>query len=101
MKFARIIGRVTLSVSDVSYKGARLLIGLPTVPERAHYEREAPLGSGNSLVIYDKLGAGEGDLVAYTDGGEASAPFEKPTPCDAYVAAIVEQINWQPLKQGA
>lgn len=96
MKFARIIGRVTLNVADPSYKGGCFLIGLPCLPDMPAPSRGKGLPKGNSLVIYDSLGAGEGDLVAYTDGGEASAPFAASTPCDAYNAAIVDSVYWKP-----
>lgn len=92
MKFARVIGRVTLSVADPAFKGGRFLIGMPCAPET----RPADTSRGNSLVIYDNLGASESDLIAYTDGGEAAAPFKDPTPCDAYNAAILDTVYWNP-----
>lgn len=100
MKFARIIGRVTLSVGDSSYKGGRFLLGIPCKPEDPDPGGQRALPRGNSFVIYDNLGATEGDLIAYTDGGEASAPFAVPTPCDAYNAAILDAVNWKPLSTG-
>lgn len=97
MKFARIIGRVTLSVADPSYKGGRFLLGMPCGPDTPEPIRGQPLPKGNSLVIYDQLGATDADLVAYTDGGEAAAPFSEPTPCDAYNAAILDGVFYEPL----
>jgi ethanolamine utilization protein EutN len=99
VKFARIIGRLTLNVADPSYSGSRLLVGIPSLPKKTEFNREDEIDAGNSFVIYDNLGASEGDLIAYTDGGEASAPFELPTPCDAYCAAIVDEIFWNPLNE--
>lgn len=93
MKFARIIGRVTLSLVDPGYNGPRFLLALPVSPNTPEPARGKPLSRGNSFVLYDDLGATEGDLVAYTDGGEAAAPFAHPTPCDAYNAAILDQVN--------
>ena len=97
MRFARIIGRVTLNVAESSYTGGRFLIGIPCLPELEPAEGES-IPKGNSLVIFDRLGATENDLVAYTDGGEAAAPFEDPTPCDAYNAAIIDHVFWNPPK---
>ena len=97
MKFARIIGRVTLNIADPAYQGGRFLLGIPCKPDCAPPERGQALPKGNSFVIYDSLGATEGDLIAYTDGGEASAPFEEPTPCDAYNAAILDTVFWKPI----
>lgn len=99
MKFARIVGRVTLNVADASYKGGRFLIAVPCGAEDPEPVRGKTFPKGNSFVIYDNLGATESDLVAYTDGGEASAPFPEPTPCDAYNAAIIDRVHYQPLPQ--
>lgn len=96
MKFARVIGRVTLSSADPSYRGARFLLALPGGPGTPEPEAGQPLPKGNSFVVYDNLGASVPDLIAYTDGGEASAPFVEPTPCDAYNAAILDQVYWKP-----
>lgn len=96
MKFARIIGRTTLSIADPAYAGGRFLIGLPCGPQSAEATGTDTLWKGNSLVIYDNLGASVNDLIAYTDGGEASAPFPEPTPCDAYNAAILDAVHWSP-----
>lgn len=93
MKFARIIGRVTLNTVDPAYCGPRFLIALPVSPSAPEPRRGRALSKGNSFVLYDDLGASEGDLVGYSDGGEASAPFAVPTPCDAYNAAILDQVN--------
>jgi ethanolamine utilization protein EutN len=55
-----------------------------------------PLAPGSSLVMYDQLGAGVGHVVGFTEGAEATAPFPEPTPVDAYCAAIIDQIFYQP-----
>jgi len=95
MRLARVIGRVTLSMADPGFAGGRFLLGLPCRPDTPPLSA-APLPKGNSLVIFDCLGARLGDLVAYTDGAEAAAPFQRPTPCDAYNAAILDVVHWTP-----
>ena len=46
------------------------------------------------LVIWDELGAGEGDLVAISEGGEAAQPFRPELkPVDAYCAAILDNVH--------
>jgi ethanolamine utilization protein EutN len=42
----------------------------------------------------DDLGAGDGQLVAFSEGGEAAQPF-KPLdkPIDAYVAALIDHLD--------
>ncbi len=96
MKFARVIGRVTLSAAEESLSGGRFLVALPCRPDEGEPIAKEPLPKGNSFVVYDRLGASPPDLIAYTDGGEAAAPFVQPTPCDAYNAAILDEVNWDP-----
>lgn len=97
MRFARVIGRVTLNVTDPAFKGGRFLIGMPCRPAAGVQAGDLHQCGGNSLVIYDNLGASLNDIIAYTDGGEAAAPFAEPTPCDAYNAAIVDTVSWTPF----
>ncbi|MCD8482938.1 MAG: ethanolamine utilization protein EutN [Verrucomicrobia bacterium] len=93
----KIIGRVTMSKVDASFVGARFLVAVPAGPEDApDYAPLTPLPLGSSFVVYDNLGATVGDLIGYTDGGEAAAPFVEDTPCDAYNAAILDRCNYQP-----
>jgi ethanolamine utilization protein EutN len=49
---------------------------------------------GESLVVWDDLGAGIGETVCFSEGGEAVQPF-KPNvkPVDAYLAAIIDTLN--------
>ncbi|MCC5835107.1 MAG: ethanolamine utilization protein EutN [Opitutales bacterium] len=97
MKLALVIGRVVLNTLDPAYKGARFLLALPWKPGLP----EGQLPKGNSFVVYDKLGASAGDLIGYSDGGEAAAPFAEPTPCDAYNCAIIDRILHQPPETAA
>ena len=53
-------------------------------------------GGGPNLVVYDRLGAGQGAIIGFTEGAEASQPFEHDAPVDAYCACIVDQIFHQP-----
>jgi len=45
---------------------------------------------------YDNLGAGIGHVIGFTEGAEATAPFDNPTPVDAFNAAIVDEIFYTP-----
>lgn len=97
MKMAKVIGRVTLSRVDPSFVGARFLVALPAGPEDApECSPLTALPVGSSFVVYDNLGATTGDLIGYTDGGEAAAPFVDDTPCDAYNAAIIDRCHYHP-----
>ena len=46
-------------------------------------------------MAYDHLGAGEGDLIAFSESREAVMPFypEKRVPIDAYNAAIMDNTT--------
>ena len=108
MRLGHVIGRVTLSQQDPAYKGGRFLLVQPF--DKGSYERErvdgakplvharsdTPLAKGNSLVVYDNLGADLGHIIGFTEGAEATAPFDQPTPVDAFNAAIVDQIFYTP-----
>lgn len=97
MKVGQVIGRVTLNVCDSSYRAGRFLLVLPLSRAQLAGAPQVPLAKGNSLVIYDNLGAGSGDLVAYSEGAEATAPFDQPTPVDAINCGMVDRIDYHPL----
>ncbi len=97
MRIARVKGRVTLSPKVDELKPGSLLIceamdaaGLDDV--EGFTRRESDMAE--SLVVFDHFGAGEGDLIAFTEGGEATQPFRpERVPVDAYCAAIVDRIS--------
>jgi microcompartment protein CcmK/EutM len=96
MRLGYVIGRVTLARQDPSYRGGRFLLVQPLSKDQFRGAPITPLARGSSLVIYDNLGAGVGHLVGFTEGSEAAAPFDDPTPVDAYNAALVDQIFYTP-----
>ena len=96
MKIGRVIGRVTLSHADESYRGGRFFLVLPATREHLQSSDPDHLPKGNSAVMYDALGTDIGDLVAYREGGEASMPFGVDTPCDAYNCLILDRIDYRP-----
>ncbi len=96
MRLGTVIGRVTLTIKEPVYSGGCLLIVQPFSREQFAGAPKRPLAKGSSVVVYDELGADEGSIVGFTEGAEASQPFEGAAPVDAYVACIVTQINYQP-----
>ncbi len=96
MRLGHVIGRVTLSQQDPAYHGGRFLLVQPFGRDQFRGAGMTPLAAGSSLVVYDQLGAGVGHVVGFTEGAEATAPFPEPTPVDAYCAAIVDEIFYQP-----
>ncbi len=96
MRLGHVIGRVTLSKQDPAYHGGRFLVVQPFTAAQFAGAPMTPLAPGASLVVYDNLGAGTGDVIGFTEGAEATAPFEQPTPVDAFNAAIVERVFYNP-----
>jgi ethanolamine utilization protein EutN len=96
MRLGHVIGRVTLSKQDPAFSGARFLLVQPFGVEQFAGAPMLPLAAGNTLVIYDNLGAGAGHIVGFTEGAEASAPFDQPTPVDAFNAAIIDEVFYHP-----
>jgi len=98
MRIGHVIGRVTLNHFDPPLKGGRWLMVHPVGVddlEGACAERP-PLHAGYGPVIYDNLGAGDGDIVGYVEGAEATAPFDGDMPIDAICVAIFDSIHYQP-----
>lgn len=103
MRLGQVIGRVTLSRQEPSYKAGRFLVVLPYVPpvgqSQCPQENPEKLATGNSLVVYDNLGASTGDVIAYSESGEAAAAFKDPTPVDAFNCALLDHTFWNPPKK--
>ena len=97
MRIGQVIGRMVMSSMESSYEGGRYLVVMPvTNRQLSEGPLEPPFPAGNSLVVYDNLGACEGDLIGYSESGEAAAAFSKPTPVDAFNAGIIDRFNYQP-----
>ena len=90
MRIGEVIGTVTLSRVHPTMTGARWLV---VVPLSLDALRAKGPGAGEDLVIYDSLGAGPGSRIAFSEGGEAAAPFlPGRKPVDAYCAALLDQL---------
>jgi ethanolamine utilization protein EutN len=96
MRLGTVIGRITLTQKEPVYTGGHLLIVQPFSHAQFAGAAGVPLAPGSSLVVFDQLGAADGSIVGFTEGAEASQPFDGPAPVDAYVACIVTQINYDP-----
>ncbi|HEV3340596.1 MAG TPA: EutN/CcmL family microcompartment protein [Pirellulales bacterium] len=91
MRIGKVIGTVTLNRSHPSLTAACLRLAVPmTLDELARGVEPA----GEELVIYDELGAGQGSLIAISEGGEAAQPFyPNMKPVDAYNGAILDSVD--------
>jgi microcompartment protein CcmK/EutM len=92
MRIGLVKGRVCQSQSYDTLVGGRFLI--VEVQDRFALSGGARRTT-ESVVVYDHLGATDGDLIAFTESREATMPFypEKRVPLDAYNAAILDSAT--------
>ncbi|MGD9629805.1 MAG: EutN/CcmL family microcompartment protein [Pyrinomonadaceae bacterium] len=83
MQIARVIGTVVSTVKNASLDGRKFLI-VQTL--------DADLQpKGRPMVALDAVGAGEGELVFWCRGKEASFPFKRDeTPTDCTIVGIID-----------
>jgi ethanolamine utilization protein EutN len=91
MRIGEVIGTVTLNRAHPSLGSGALRLVVPlTLADLAG--DATPIGE--TLVVYDELGAGVGSRIAFSEGGEAAQPFlPEIRPVDAYNAAILDSIQ--------
>jgi microcompartment protein CcmK/EutM len=91
MRIGKVVGRIVMTQTYDTLVGGRFL--LVQVQDRFSLIGQ-PRKSTESLVVYDNLGATDGDLIAFTESREATMPFypEKKVPLDAYNAAILDHV---------
>jgi len=91
MRIAEVIGTVTLNKCHPSLVGARLKVAVPITLSEL---KASAVPAAEDLVLYDELGAGIGDRVMLSEGGEAAQPFYPDLkPVDAYNAGILDEIT--------
>jgi microcompartment protein CcmK/EutM len=92
MRLGIVRGHVTLNLAVAAFRGKRLVVLEPVTMENLRAGNG--LGGGKSLVAVDELGAACGQMVAFTEGREASNPFwPDPVPVDAYCSLIIDAID--------
>jgi len=97
MRLARVLGTVTLNRRLPDLRAGQLLIAdafdahvLREYPRVVKRDKPMP----DSLIVFDPLGAGVGQIIAVSEGGEATQPFRpQRVPIDAYCAAIIDELN--------
>ncbi len=91
---------MVLSRSVETLKGGRFLVVSPFSREQyaAGLGVKPGMGTDPSLVVYDSLGGGAGQVVGYEEGREAAQPFDRPTPVDAISSALVNEMFYSPWK---
>lgn len=90
MRLARTIGTVTLVEAHPTMRGGVLRLVVPL----AAGDLAAGDAPAEPLVAWDDLGAGDGQLVAFSEGGEAAQPFRPhDKPVDAFIAALIDHLE--------
>ncbi|HZZ73410.1 MAG TPA: EutN/CcmL family microcompartment protein [Pirellulales bacterium] len=91
MRIGKVIGSVTLVRCHPTLTGGAYRVALPL--SLANLRGQQP-AAAEELVLYDDLGAGDGSLIAFSEGGEAAQPFyPDQKPIDAYNAALLDRID--------
>jgi microcompartment protein CcmK/EutM len=92
MRLGVVRGHITLTPAVESFQAGTLAIVEPVTMETL--QARNGLGGGKALIAIDELGAATGQMVAFTEGREASNPFYPTSvPVDAYVAPIVDSVD--------
>jgi ethanolamine utilization protein EutN len=89
MFLGKVIGNVVATQKDPKFQGFKLLLVQPYV------NRESGLAvSGSSIVAVDSVGAGEGELILFTQGSSARlTPGTREAPVDAVIVGIVDTVE--------
>ena len=91
MRITKVIGKVTLSRCHPAFEGATLKLSVPLFTDEINQDVEP---SSEPLVLYDQLGAGNGDQIMLSEGPEAAQPFRPEIkPVDAYNAGIIDELT--------
>ena len=85
MQLARVLGTVVATVKSEALEGRKLLVIQPL--------DGAMNNKGQPMVAIDSVGAGEGDVVFWCRGREASFPFlPAQVPSDCTIVGIVDSV---------
>jgi microcompartment protein CcmK/EutM len=84
MKLGTVIGRVTLSKSVDLLKGGRFSSSARSAANNTRRaSRRRGHGQGPSLVVYDDLGGGVGEVIGYEEGAKPRSRLRCRSPIDA------------------
>lgn len=89
MFLAKVIGNVVSTQKEARFQGMKLLLIQPYIT------RDGKLvESGSSVVAVDSVGAGEGELVMFTQGSSARlTEMTKDSPVDTVIVGIVDTVE--------
>jgi ethanolamine utilization protein EutN len=89
MFLAKVIGNVVSTQKNARFLGSKLMLIQPYIT------REGKLvESGSSVVAVDSVGAGEGEVVMFTQGSSARlTDTTRDLPVDAVIVGIVDTVE--------
>jgi microcompartment protein CcmK/EutM len=89
MFLAKVVGNVVATHKNPGFQGMKLLLVQP------HIKKDQKLvPSGSSIVAVDSVGAGNGELVMFTQGSSARlTEGTKDAPVDAVIIGIVDTVE--------
>jgi ethanolamine utilization protein EutN len=89
MFLAKVVGNVVSTQKNPGFKGMKLLLVQP------HIKKDTSLvPSGSSIVAVDSVGAGNGELVMFTQGSSARLTAgTREAPVDAVIIGIVDTVE--------
>jgi ethanolamine utilization protein EutN len=100
MRLGIVRGHLVLNPAVEAYRGKRLVV--VEVVTMENLRAKNGLGGGKALIAIDELGAAEGQMVAFTEGREATNPFwPNQVPADAYCSMIIDSINLSCFSKGS
>ena len=100
MKIGEVFGRGPLSRVHPTLAGIRWIVVAPCslkallAADGRAGEPCAVRGDGEDLVVADAVGAGHGQLVGYSEGGEAAMPYmPRKVPVDAHAGILLDNLT--------
>lgn len=92
MYLGKVIGSVVSTKKDASMRGRKLLMVRPMLVDAEDPSRFKP--GSNTIVAVDTLGAGEGELVMFSQGSSArQAEGLKALPVDAAIVGLIDTVS--------
>lgn len=89
MFLAKVIGNVVSTQKNENLRGMKLLLIQPYITKDGEL-----VSSGSSIVAVDSVGAGEEELVMFTQGSSARlTESTKNSPVDAVIVGIVDSVE--------
>jgi ethanolamine utilization protein EutN len=92
MYLGKVIGSIVSTKKDESMRGRKLLMVRPMLVDPEDPTQFKP--GSNTIIAIDTLGAGEGELVMFSQGSSArQAEGLKQLPVDAAIVGLIDTVS--------